>query len=73
MLVIGSVGSNLRVYALTLGATPTWSAVTVDGLQPGARDGFASAFNAPEGQWLISGGGDFDTNVNDVWALFLDP
>jgi len=73
MLVIGSVGSNLRVYALTLGATPTWSAVAVDGLQPGARDGFASVFNAPEGQWLISGGGDFDTHVNDVWALYLDP
>jgi hypothetical protein len=72
MLVVGGVGSNLRVYSLTLGATPTWSVIAVDGTPPTARWGFASAFDAAEKQWLVSGGGDFDYQTNDVWMLFLD-
>jgi hypothetical protein len=73
MLVIGAGGGpNLLVYSLTLGGTPTWSQVAVDGAPPRARSGFASAFDAAERQWLVSGG-DFDTHVDDVWVLLLDP
>ncbi|HKV44172.1 MAG TPA: T9SS type A sorting domain-containing protein [bacterium] len=73
MLVIGAGGGpNLLVYSLTFGGTPTWSQVAVDGTPPRERSGFASAFNAAEKQWLVSGG-DFDTHVDDVWVLFLDP
>jgi hypothetical protein len=78
MLVFGGSGyfdsfSNLT-YALTLGATPTWSKLLPAGAPPPARFSHAGAYDVAHDRLLVFGGysgGGLPGFLNDVWALAL--
>jgi hypothetical protein len=73
MLVVAAADTSLRVYALSLGASPTWSVVDVDGPPPPTRQNFAAGYDAAGKRWLVTGGGDPSGAARDAWVLYLDP
>src|SRR5205085_10216022 len=66
-------GSPLTLYALSLGATPTWSQVAVEGPGPSLREDYASATDPVGHQMLVAGGGPADSNPDgESWVLYFD-
>jgi hypothetical protein len=67
-----------EVWALSLGATPTWSLLDVQGSPPGDRQWPQFGYDAARNRMLIFGGygshhpGDPLAYLNDVWQLSLD-
>jgi hypothetical protein len=75
MLVFGGSGyfdsfSN-TTYALTLGATPSWSRLVPGGTPPPGRFSHAGAYDSARDRLLVFGGYSLNGFRNDVWALAL--
>ena len=77
MLVFGgdtpSIGGFNQTWALTLGATPTWTKLLPSGSYPSARYGATAVYDTLRDRMVVFGGYNFGTYLNDVWALELDP
>ena len=77
MLVFGGTeGANglNDVWALGLGATPSWSQVSVAGTPPWQRFGAAAVYDASASRMVLFGGivsPNFPVPLNDAWALSL--
>lgn len=71
MLVFGgwTGAPNAETWALSLGATPTWSLLLTDA-GPSARYGHSSVYDPVRDRMIVFGGFD-DARRNDVWALSL--
>ena len=67
-----------EVWTLTLGATPAWSQLSVQGSPPGERHSPQFGYDAARNRLLVFGGygrhypGDPYAYLNDVWQLSLD-
>jgi hypothetical protein len=71
MLVFGgwTGAPNGETWALSLGATPTWSLLLTDA-GPSARYGHSAIYDPVRDRMIVFGGFD-DARRNDVWALSL--
>ncbi len=67
----GAGAARGDVWALTLGATPTWSTLAPSGTPPSARYGASARYDALRGRALFFGGGTGAPNTNETWALSL--
>ena len=81
MIVFGG-GANTNesdadhVYALSLGATPTWTDVSPPGTGPGARVYHTAIYDSGRDRVVVFGGYEFvstGTVLNEVWAFSLAP
>jgi hypothetical protein len=70
MIVLASDATNLGVYALSLGATPTWSVVPVDGGPPRRRESYAFAIDPTGTRMIVSGG--TNPSYDETWELYFD-
>ena len=68
-----------EVWALSLGATPTWSLLTTQGSPPGVRHSPQFGYDAARNRLLVFGGygkhypgSYYYEYLNDVWQLSLD-
>ncbi|MEO6462889.1 MAG: kelch repeat-containing protein, partial [Candidatus Eisenbacteria bacterium] len=70
---LGSTGAPTNsAWALSLGATPTWSPLTVTGTPPTARYGMSARYDALRRRALFFGGGIGAPNSSETWALSLN-
>ncbi len=60
------------VWALTLGASPTWSQLPITGPVPPAREVATYAFDGVGRRLLVYGGTDTLGTLDDFWSLSLD-
>lgn len=72
MIVLASDNNLLNAYALTLGASPTWSSLALDGPSPPRRSGYAFAANPGLGRLLVAQGEEYSGPTQDTWVLYLD-
>lgn len=73
-LVFGGISGSVRrndVWALSLGVTPAWTAITPAGTPPSARYGASAVFDPVLDRLLVFGGSDASGYRADVWALSL--
>ena len=68
----GAGQPSAGVWTLSLGATPTWSSVTVAGTPPSARYGASGTYDRLRRRALFFGGGVGAPNTNETWALSLE-
>jgi hypothetical protein len=73
MVMFGGFDGTYRndVWALSLGGTPTWTALTVAGSPPAGRADHTAIYDPLRGRMVVFGGTD-GTFRNDVWVLSLD-
>ncbi len=73
MLVFGGLASTSLddVWALTLGETPTWSALTPSGTPPSPRYATTAAYDALRDRVLFFGGIAAGAGPSETWALTL--
>ncbi len=64
--------ATATAWALSLGATPTWSALTATGTPPSARYGASGTYDRLRRRAIFFGGGVGAPNTNETWALALD-
>ncbi len=77
MVVFGGVtssGAQNRVWALSLGGTPTWSELLPSGARPRARSGSAAIYDPVRDRMVIQAGWrptaiEYTFFFNDVWML----
>ena len=67
----GLSGFLNETWALSLGATPTWTAVTSIGSVPSARNAMSAVYDPSLNRMLVFGGWNGSAYLNDVWALSL--
>lgn len=73
LIVVGYRSDQMRVFALSLDATPTWTEIEVDGVLPSPRQDYAAAVDLTGGRMLISGGrGIGSGNIDEDWVLVFD-
>ncbi len=73
-LVFGGISGSTRkndVWALSLGASPAWTALTPAGTPPSARSGACAVYDPVLDRLLVFGGSDASGYLSDVWALSL--
>lgn len=71
MLVLAQpTNSYIRVYALSLDGTPTWSEVTTEGGPPANREGYAFAADPTGSRLFVSGG--YHPGFHESWELTFD-
>jgi hypothetical protein len=59
------------LWSLTLGASPTWSAIVPTGTAPSARFGASARYDALRRRAIFFGGGVGAPNTNETWVLSL--
>jgi hypothetical protein len=74
MLVLGGNDGTVNlgdVWALSLGVSPTWSALAPTGTPPSARYEPTAIYDPIRDRLVLFGGADSSDMLNDVWALSL--
>jgi Galactose oxidase, central domain/FlgD Ig-like domain/Kelch motif len=75
MLVFGGTSSGTvfnDVWALSLGATPTWTLLTPTGAPPAARFWHSAIYDPPRDRMIVArGAGSGGASFDDLWALTL--
>lgn len=69
---VGYTGPHFDdVWALSLGATPTWTQLTPSGTPPAARQMHTAIYDPVGDRMVVYGGRNGSTYYEDVWALSL--
>ena len=75
MIVFGGASGGTvfnDVWALSLGATPTWTLLTPTGAPPASRFGHTAIYDPPRDRMIVAGGAAIGgTSFDDLWALTL--
>src|SRR5439155_1684446 len=74
MIVFGgrdSAAARNDVWALTLGAAPSWTQLQPGGAVPGARYGQSAVYDPVRNRMLMFGGSNGVDRNNEVWELAL--
>ena len=66
----GGVWDN-HVSALSLGATPTWRAITPAGTPPVGRNSMSAIYDVPRQRMVVFGGWTGTAYSDEVWTLNL--
>ncbi len=74
MIVFGGDDGNYRndVWALSLGASPSWTLLPLHGVPPPGRQSASAIYDPNGGRMIVYGGGGVVT-YSDVWELSLGP
>jgi hypothetical protein len=67
----GTGAATNSIWSLSLGATPTWSALAATGTPPTARYGASARYDKLRHRALFFGGGIGAPNTSETWALSL--
>ncbi|MDZ4662025.1 MAG: kelch repeat-containing protein [Pseudomonadota bacterium] len=72
MILFGGFGPTMKndVWALSLGANPTWTAITPVGTPPAVRYTHTAIYDSANNRMIVFGG-NAGGDQNDVWALSL--
>ena len=73
MLIFGGYDGEFQndAWALELGDEPAWTQLTAEGEAPSGRDDLHGIYDPVHDSFVIYGGFDGTSLVNDVWALSL--